>query len=176
MRACFFHVLATTNGRRDWSAFDHTLAVASRHGVNVIATLTNQWGDCEANAAYKKESWYARGYRQRTAGSGLPASYRAYVGQIVARYRDDATILACQLVNEAEDATSEGGPCSDTATATLTAFASDVGGLIKARDGNHLVSLGTIGGAQCGTDDDRYTAVHGVRSIDMRDTTTTARH
>jgi mannan endo-1,4-beta-mannosidase len=28
IRAWFFQSLATTNGRRDWSAFDHTLAVA----------------------------------------------------------------------------------------------------------------------------------------------------
>jgi len=167
MRAWFYQELATTNGKRDWSAFDHTLAVARRHGVKVIATLADQWGDCEANEAYKTESWYARGYRRRLAGSGLPASYRTYVREIVARYRHDPTILAWQLVNEAEDATADDGPCSRTATATLKAFASDVAGMIKVHDRNHLVSLGTIGDGHCGTDGGQYVAVHRLRSIDV---------
>ena len=32
IRAWFFQSLATTNGERDWPAFDHTLAVARAHG------------------------------------------------------------------------------------------------------------------------------------------------
>src|ERR1700730_5743623 len=46
-RSFFFQRMATTNGKRDWSAFDHPLAVAKAHGERVIATLTNQWGACE---------------------------------------------------------------------------------------------------------------------------------
>ena len=61
-RAWFFQFEATRNGGRDWSAFDHTLAVARSHGVKVIATLVNQWGECEGWSSYpegyKGESWY----------------------------------------------------------------------------------------------------------------------
>src|SRR3954462_14068815 len=47
-RAWFFQYEATTSpGARDWSTFDHTLAVARAHGVKVVATLVNQWGQCE---------------------------------------------------------------------------------------------------------------------------------
>lgn len=60
MRAWFFQSLATRNGTRDWSAFDHTLAVARSHGVKVIVTLGNQWGDCETGG-YRNDQWYAGG-------------------------------------------------------------------------------------------------------------------
>lgn len=53
-RAWFFQRLATTNGQRDWSAFDHTLAVARAHGVRVIVTLANQWGSCESPTSIYK--------------------------------------------------------------------------------------------------------------------------
>jgi hypothetical protein len=46
-RAWFFQSLATRNGLRDWSAFDHTLAVAAAHHQRVVFTLANQWGSCE---------------------------------------------------------------------------------------------------------------------------------
>jgi mannan endo-1,4-beta-mannosidase len=167
MRAWFFQDLATRTGVRDWAAFDHTLAIARTHGIKVIATLTNQWGDCEEEPGYKGESWYASGYKRRPAGSLLPAAYRDYVAQIVARYKDDPTILAWQLVNEAEDATSLGGPCTSTGTATLKAFAADVSGLIKSIDPNHLVSLGTMGGGQCGAQGEQYSVLHDVASIDL---------
>ena len=44
MRAWFFQSLATRNGVRDWTAFDHTLAVARSHGVKVIVTLGQSVG------------------------------------------------------------------------------------------------------------------------------------
>ena len=88
-RAWFFQYQATRNGARDWSAFDHTLAVARARGVKVVATLVNQWGQCEGWGAYvdgyKTESWYRRGYRTTPrapacpppSGSGSPRSSRA---------------------------------------------------------------------------------------------------
>jgi mannan endo-1,4-beta-mannosidase len=167
LRAWFFQDLATRNGVRDWTTFDHTLAVAREHGIRIIATLTNQWGECEEASSYKTESWYARGYKERPPGSRLPVSYREYVAQIVTRYRDDPTILAWQLVNEAEDAATPVGPCRPTATATLTAFATDVGGLIKSIDPNHLVSLGTMGSGQCGASWTDYETVHASSDIDL---------
>ena len=51
-RAWFFQRLATTGGVRDWSAFDHTLQVAAAHNERVVATLANQWGDCEGPVFY----------------------------------------------------------------------------------------------------------------------------
>jgi endo-1,4-beta-mannosidase len=171
IRAWFFQSLATTGGARDWGAFDHTLAVARRHGVKVIATLGNQWGQCEGwdsyTDGYKTESWYAGGYKTLPGSPGMPASYREWVGEVVSRYKNNPTVLAWQLVNEAEDKASYGGPCSDTAASTLRSFAADMAGLVKRIDSNHLLSLGTIGSGQCGATGSDYRDLHAVSGIDL---------
>jgi len=170
-RAWFFQFEATRNGARDWTAFDHTLAVARSRGVRVVATLVNQWGQCEGWSSYpdgyKGESWYASGYRTLPSSPGMPATYRQWVAEVVSRYKDDPTILAWQLVNEAEAKTSYGGSCSSTAPATLKAFASDMAGLVKSIDPNHLLNLGTIGSGQCGAAGSAYKDLHSVPGLDL---------
>lgn len=166
-RAWFFQRSATTNGQRDWSAFDHTLAVAQAHGERVIATLGNQWGDCEEwPPVYKTEAWYQGGYRS-WIDPGTAESYRAWVTDVVSRYRTNRTILAWQLLNEAEDKVSAGGGCSGTAASSLYAFTQDMAGLVKSVDPNHLLSLGTIGTDQCGTVGSAYQYVYSVPGIDL---------
>jgi endo-1,4-beta-mannosidase len=164
-RAWFFQSQATTGGQRDWRAFDHTLSVARSHGVKVVATLANQWGDCEAGG-FKTGHWYTTGYKQLDPG-GI-TSYRKWVSQVVARYRGNPTILAWQLINEAEVKPSRDAPaCSPNAAAILKRFATDVSGMVKSIDPNHLVSLGTIGGGQCGAQSTEYQDVHRVPTIDL---------
>src|SRR5262245_7397643 len=68
IRAWFFQSFATTNGQRDWTAFDHMLSVAAAHDMRVIPVLGNQWADCEPAAGYKDESWYEGGYTQADPG------------------------------------------------------------------------------------------------------------
>ena len=170
IRAWFFQALATNAGVRDWSGIDHTLSVAVAHGVRVIATLGNQWIHCDGPAggagSYKDDAWYTNGYKQPDpAGT---ASYRDWVAAIVARYKNNPTILAWQLMNEAEVKPSEGSTsCSLNAEQTLKAFATDVSGLVKSIDSNHLVSLGTIGGGQCGAQGDEYQDLHDIPTIDL---------
>ena len=101
----------------------------------------------------------------------VPLSYRDWVAEVVARYKDDPTILAWQLVNEPEVKNSEFGPCEDvpesTAFAVLHAFADDVAGLIKSTDPYHLVSLGTIGSGQCGAAGLNYPALMSLPNLDL---------
>jgi mannan endo-1,4-beta-mannosidase len=169
-RAWFFQKLAMTNGVRDWSAFDHTLAVAAAHDQRVILTLTNQWGDCEnvsGSPVYKSESWYQSGYKANI-DPGMTATYREWVREVVTRYRDDPTVLAWQLTNEGEARTSGSGTCSSTAEASVHAWAADVSGLIKSLDSKHLVSLGTMGNGQCGTSTGTsYEDLHAISTIDL---------
>ena len=163
-RTWFFQAEATNNGARDWSAFDHTLAVAKAHNVRVIATLGNQWGSCESpTSMYKWDSWYTGGYKTQV----LPTTtvpYRNWVAEVVTRYKDDPTIAMWQIMNEAElkiDNTSTCGPSAD-----LYNFASDISSLIKSIDPNHLVSMGTLGGSQCGTKGSDYQTLHSLPNID----------
>jgi hypothetical protein len=169
-RAWFFQRLAMANGVRDWSAFDHTLAVAAAHGERVIVTLTNQWGDCEnvaGSPVYKSETWYQTGYKS-TVDPGMTATYRDWVREVVSRYRNNPTVLAWQMINEGEARTSGTGSCSSTAEATVRSWAIDVSGLIQSLDANHLVSLGTIGNGQCGTSTGTsYEDLHAISTIDL---------
>ena len=89
----------------------------------------------------------------------MPLTYRDFVAQIVARYRDDPTILAWQPVNEPE-------VCGTNGAEVLRSFTSDITSLIKRIDPNHLVSLGAIGSGQCGTAGDDYRALHALPDVD----------
>ena len=169
-RAWFFQRLAITNGVRDWSAFDHTLAVAAAHGQRIVVTLTNQWGDCEnvtGSPVYKYESWYQSGYRS-SVDAGMTTTYREFVREVVTRYRDNPTILAWQMINEGEARTAGTWSCSSTAKANVHNWAVDISALIKSLDSNHLVSLGTIGSGQCGTSTGTaYEDLHALPTIDL---------
>ena len=111
IRAWFFQPLATTagTGARDWTRFDRTLAAARVAGYLVIPTLGNQWGECGhkgPTAGYKSQAWYETGYTQLQPEDSVAyatyKSYRDWVAEMVARYKDDPTIMAWQLMNEAE--------------------------------------------------------------------------
>jgi len=69
------------------------------------------------------------------------------------------------LMNEAE--TSSAGKCPPTAAATLRAFADEMGKVVKSVDKNHLLSLGTMGGGQCGASGDQYQQVNSSPGIDV---------
>jgi mannan endo-1,4-beta-mannosidase len=168
IRSWFFQPLAINKGTglRDWSGFDHTLAVAAAHGIKVIATLTDQWGECGSNVAgngYKTADWYVNGYKQ--VQPGMLASYRDWVADVVARYRGNPTIGFWQLINEAEVTPCPAGDLQPYQT--LHDWAADVSGLVKSIDSNHLVSLGTIGSGQCGADGPRYKDLHAISTIDL---------
>jgi Ca2+-binding RTX toxin-like protein len=168
LRAWFFQNMATESGSRDWTRFDQTLATAEAHGLKVIPVLANQWRDCEVGLGFKPKGWYEDGYRTTVDPEGT-VSYRAWVEEIVHRYRNNSTVAFWQLINEAEVQDVEGGNCDDVVdpASTLGAWAEDVADLIKSVDSNHLVSLGTIGGGQCGTQEEEYQEVHDIASIDL---------
>jgi hypothetical protein len=169
-RTWFFQRLATTNGSRDWTALDHTVMTARVHGQRIIATLGNQYEDCEVpyegSRSQKTEGWYRDGYQKQRA-SDMPASYREWVAEVVQRYRSDPTILSWQLINEATDPTDSSGRCGPTAAITLRSFAEDMARLIKGIDPNHLLSLGTQGIGECGSAGADYEYVHSVPGIDL---------
>src|SRR4029079_16389292 len=61
-RAWFFQPQATTNGVRDWSAFDATLELAAQRGIRVIPVLANEWADCDGpnggGGDKKLDTWF----------------------------------------------------------------------------------------------------------------------
>jgi mannan endo-1,4-beta-mannosidase len=167
IRFWFLQQFATRSGARDWTKLDRVVAAARDRNVRIVATLVNQWADCEGSGGFQKtESWYQTGYRSQVQPNGTK-TYREWVAEVVARYEDEPTILMWQLVNEAQADSSPGGGCSTTADDTLKAFAEDVAGMIKSIDQNHLVNLGTIGDGNCGTANDQYKTVQSSSLLDV---------
>jgi endo-1,4-beta-mannosidase len=168
LRAWFYQHLATSNGVRDWTVFDHTLQVAAAHHQRVIVTLADQWGSCDTlPSTYKTLAWYQSGYRTQVS-AGMIVPYRQWVQEVVSRYANNPTVAFWQLMNEAEARVSSTGPCREaTAARALRGFADDVGGAIATIDRNHLVSLGTLYNRTCGLQGSDYQMVHASRAIDL---------
>jgi mannan endo-1,4-beta-mannosidase len=144
----------------DFSQLDKLLSLAGNYGIKLVPVLENQWSSCTAGG-YKYDTWYQSGYL--SPYDGYPISYKDYVGQIVSRYKDDPRILMWQLVNEAEGKDTSGN--SDAQA--LYNFALDMSAYVKSIDPNHLVSLGTMGGGQPGTQGSDYRWIHSIPTIDI---------
>jgi len=144
----------------DFSQLDKLLSLAGNYGIKLVPVLENQWNDCTAGG-YKYDTWYQSGYL--SPYGDYPISYKDYVGQIVSRYKDDPRILMWQLMNEAESKDTSGN--SDAQA--LYNFALDMSAYVKSIDPNHLVSLGTMGGGQLGTQGSDYRWIHSIANIDI---------
>ncbi len=149
----------TTSGA-DLAQMDKLLALAGQYGIKLVPVLENQWSSCTAGG-YKYDSWYQSGYL--SPYDGYPLSYKDYVGRIVSRYKDDPRILMWQLMNEAEGKDTSGN--SDAQA--LYGLALDMSGFVKSIHPNHLVSLGTMGGGQPGTQGNDYRWIHSISTIDV---------
>ena len=80
---------------------------------------------------------------------------------VAAHYAGSPGIAYWQLINEPEATASDGG-CDEQAGAdALTGFATEAGAAIREVDATHPLSLGTIGGGQCGTAGADYVRVNG---------------
>src|SRR5579864_9182138 len=158
LRTWFFQ--SYENGStNNFAAFDRVLSAAAAHGIRIVATLSNQWGACEPGHAYHTLSWYQAGYLQPDSGYAL--SFKDYAVSMAAHYANDTRIAFWQLVNEAEAKSSSGGSCDESAAASaLRNFGDTVTQAIHSVDPNHLVSLGEMGGGQCGMAGSDYTYVH----------------
>jgi mannan endo-1,4-beta-mannosidase len=144
----------------DFGQLDKLLSLAGDYGIKLVPVLENQWSSCTAGG-YKYDTWYQSGYL--SPYGDYPISYKDYVGQIVSRYKDDPRILMWQLMNEAESKDTSGN--SDAQA--LYSFALDMSAYVKSLDPNHLVSLGTMGGGQPGTQGGDYRWIHSIPTIDL---------
>ena len=156
--------MQSAGGPGNWQHFDDAIAAAKSHNIKIIATLTNQWGNCEPDVNgqynYKQLSWYQSGYKQ--TNDGYPLAYSDFATAVAQHYAGEPTIALWQLVNEAEARNPVDSSCpSETASATaIRAFADDMAQRLHTADPNHLVNLGTIDEDRCGTTGADWQMVH----------------
>ena len=163
----FFAFQSYAAGGTDLAPIKQVIDAAAAHNIRVIPVLGNHFGDCDYYPSYahdlaftKTTDWYDTGYRTRNSGYTL--SYREYVRMIVTAFKDDPTILMWQLMNEAQVS-----DLSDADGAVLRAFVTDVSGLIKSIDPDHLVSIGTNATGQPGTQGPSNRALHEIATVDV---------
>jgi mannan endo-1,4-beta-mannosidase len=155
-----------TQGATYWGGIDRVLAAARATGIRVIPVLEDGPGNCTTAAGttpksgYEGDTWYSAGYRKPYGNATL--SYRDYVARITAHYADDPTILGWMMMNEAD--TSK----RDTLTrSVLVDFATDIAGVIRSADPNHLITVGTQSNGAPGASGADFSAVYGVKGIDF---------
>jgi mannan endo-1,4-beta-mannosidase len=152
-----------TDSASDFRILDETIALAERHGIRLILVLEGQWGHC-STGEYITPAWYRGGYRSPYDKHRL--SYVEYARRIVTRYKDEPTILAWQLMNEAEassGAIAVGVPDPEA----LYMFARDMSAEIRRIDPNHLISLGTIDDSRAGMGTVDYANVLQLSTVDL---------
>jgi mannan endo-1,4-beta-mannosidase len=163
----FFAFQSYAGGGTDLTAIRRVIDAARSYNIRVIPVLGNQFADCDYYPSYAKNlsfskstDWYETGYKAPNSGYAL--SYRDYVRMIVSAFKDDPAILTWQLMNEAQVS-----DLSDADGSILRDFATDVSGLIKSIDPNHLVSVGTHGTGQPGTQGPSNRALHEISTVDV---------
>jgi mannan endo-1,4-beta-mannosidase len=159
---------------------DKVLAAARARDLKVIVVLANRWKDYGGIATYLR--WggaeVARDPRGEPTGSALAAFfacascqqlYQQHVERLITRvnsvtgvpYRDDPTIMAWELINEAS-------AVSAREEEALLTWVRDSARLIRARDAQHLISAGHIG-YQTERERRVWRAVQNLPEIDFAD-------
>ncbi len=154
-----FQSFAGEDGR-DYASFERIVDAARRAGVRLILVLENHYPDC-TSGGLRNDAWYAGGYDAPYGDYSL--SYPDYVAGLVEHFRDEPTILAWELMHEArgED------------FAALDGFTERVSALVRGRDPNHLIALGTDAGDSQATSRSgtvsNYRRLHEHQGIDLLD-------
>lgn len=153
-----------TQGATWWEGIDRVLAAAKATGMKVLPVLEDGPGDCTTGTdgaskrEYRGDTWFTEGYKQPYGNASL--SYRDYVARIAAHYADDPTILGWMMMNEAETNQRDAAGRS-----VLVDFATDVAGVLRAADPNHLLTVGTQSNGAPGASGPDFAAVYGVPGI-----------
>ncbi|MBA3724171.1 MAG: cellulase family glycosylhydrolase [Candidatus Levybacteria bacterium] len=142
-----------TKSGEDLERFNFLLATAEKYNIKLIPVFENNWQDCtEGNI--KSPSWYRSEYK--SPYGTYPLSLKEYISKVVPLYKDNPTILAWEIMNEANSKDYQ----------ALYAFAEDVSAHVKSLDANHLVTVGVSGTRESAED---YKKLSTIRTIDILD-------
>jgi len=126
-------------------ALDQTLAEADSRGIRVVLTLVNNWDDYGGMNRYTLWRFGSVRHDAFYTDTTIHTWFRELIALLVNRvntvngrtYRDDPTIFAWQLANEAR--------AGFIAAAALNTWIGEMSAYIKSIDPNHMVSTGIEG-------------------------------
>ena len=164
----------------DFSAIDRAVQAAADNGDYLILTLSEQAGVCD-DGHWHDQAWYDGGYLKTYNDNGLGFSltmnYLDWVKAVVSRYTTNPTVAIYEPVNEPEASNCDSGygghdcyghtSCPSGATASLRHFFDTVGAAIKNIDAGALVSMGVVGGSQCGIAGTGFDEVAASADVDI---------
>lgn len=141
-----------TYNENTFQKLDYVLASAKKHGIRVILTLANYWGDYGGINAYTTQLGLPSKllfYTNATA----KAQYEAYVAHLVNRvntvtgvaYKNDPTVFSWELMNEPRDSCADDPVYCDASGATLANWVKAEAAYIHGLDRNHMVDAGFEG-------------------------------
>lgn len=122
-------------GANGLQRLDAVVAAAEKHGVTLIINFVNFWDDYGGMQAYvsayggSKSDWYTN--------TRIQAAYKAYIQEVVGRYKSSSAIFAWELANEPR--------CQGCSTDVIYKWADETSKYIKSLDPDHMVTLGDEG-------------------------------
>ncbi|KAK1762853.1 putative mannan endo-1,4-beta-mannosidase C [Phialemonium atrogriseum] len=143
--------------------FDKVVDAATNTGTKLIVALTNNWADYGGMDVYTVNL----GGKYHDDFYTVPVikdAFKAYVKEMVTRYKDSPAIMAWELANEPRCGADgvRNLPRSDTCgPAVLSAWIEEMSVYIKSLDPNHLVTWGGEGEFNIKSDDWAYNGADG---------------
>jgi len=155
----FWAFQSYTAGGTDWSGIDKVLRLARKHNIKVIPVLENGPGHCGnyGSAKWEQGDVFYRNASRRDYTYGSSLSLPDYIDRIVGRYKDDPTIMAWMIMNEADTGDKDG----------LYTFAAILSAQIKTLDSRHLVTLGTQSNGVSGSSGSDFIRLYGLPTLDF---------
>ena len=130
-----------------WKAMDFVIAEAAKRNIHLIITLVNNWDAYGGMNRYVQWAGLS-GHDLFYTDPGVKQLYKNYVHDFVSRvnsitgvaYKNDPTIMAWELANEAECKSDLGA-----SQGTLLGWYAEMSAFLKSVDSNHLVATGEEG-------------------------------
>lgn len=155
-----------TDGGKDWSGIDRVISVAKELRMLVIPVFEDGPGYCtgapeegENKGNYEGDTYYGDGYKKPYGKN--QHSLRDYARMVAAHYKNEPTIAAWMIVNEAETKQRNADGKS-----VLVDMARDMARVVKAADPNHMVTLGTQGNGAIGASGQDFRDIYSLPEMD----------
>lgn len=155
-----------TKGATDFEGVDRVIKAAKAEGLLVLPVLEDGPGYCttgtrgQAKNNWQDDTYYTEGYREKYGSASL--SLVDYARKMAEHYKDEKTIAAWSIMNEAETNRRDSDGKSP-----LVSMAREVAQVIHKADPNHLVTLGTQGNGAPGNSGSDFQDIYSLSELDF---------